>query len=237
MKNCVKIRLIEISFPNTIYIINKGMANKKLQVLIADDHPIFRQGLKHAFDRTDDAAISGEAENGTELLEKARENKYDAVLMDISMPGPNGLEVLKQLKNEIPGLPVVVLSMYPEDRYAVRFMRAGASGYLTKGSPPDKILEAVRKVAGGGKFMSPSLTEKLAFEFLDHEKAPHENLSDREFEVLCMIASGKTVSEIAADLSLSVNTISTHRTHILNKMNMKNNAQLTHYALQNQLVE
>jgi len=209
----------------------------KIHILIADDHPIFRQGLAHAFSRTPDLVVAGEADNGHDVLSRIRENRYDVVLLDISMPGPNGLETLKQLKVEYPRLPVLVLSMYPENRYAVRFLRAGASGYLTKDNPPRQLLEAIRVVSSGGKFISPGLANKLAFEFLDPDKAPHEYLSDREFQVLGLIAAGKTVTEIARELSLSVNTVSTHRSHILEKMKMKNNAQLTHYAFQKGLVE
>ncbi len=208
-----------------------------IQLLIADDHPIFRQGLKTAFSRFPEFEVIDEAEDGFQLLDKIKNKQYNVLLLDISMPGPNGLELLKQLKKDQPDLPVLILSMYPEDRYAIRFMKAGASGYLTKESPPSQIVEALRKVSQGGKFMSPRLTEKIAYEFLDHEKAPHETLSDREFQVLCMIASGKTVTGIAQELTLSVNTISTHRSRILNKMKMKNNAQLTHYAIQAGLVE
>ena len=211
--------------------------DETIKVLIADDHPIFRQGLKHALSRSQDLEIADEAEDGYQLLEKIKNGAINVLILDISMPGPNGLELIKQLKKDHPSLPVLVLSMYPEDRYAIRFLKAGASGYLTKESPPSQIMEAIRRVAQGGKFMSPRLTEKIAYEFLDYEKAPHETLSDREFQVLCMIASGKTVTGIANELSLSVNTISTHRSRILNKMKMKNNAQLTHYAIQAGLVE
>ena len=213
------------------------ITEETIKILIADDHPIFRQGLKHAFARSQDLEVVGEADDGYQLLEKLDSQEFTVLVLDISMPGPNGLELLKQVKKEKPELPVLVLSMYPEDRYAIRFMKGGASGYLTKESPPTQIMDAIRKVAQGGKFMSPQLTEKIAYEFLDHDKAPHETLSDREFQVLCMIASGKTVTGIANELSLSVNTISTHRSRILQKMKMKNNAQLTHYAIQAGLVE
>ncbi|MFQ5482669.1 MAG: response regulator [Nitrospinaceae bacterium] len=208
-----------------------------IKILIADDHPIFRQGLKHAFSRFSDLHVVEEAEDGYQVLEKIKDGDFNVILLDISMPGPAGLELLKQVRKEKPDLPILVLSMYPEDRYAIRFLKSGASGYLTKESPPAQIMEAIRRVAKGGKFISPRLTEKIAYEFLDHEKAPHETLSDREFQVLCMIASGKTVTGIAKELTLSVNTISTHRSRILQKMKMKNNAQLTHYAIQTGLVE
>lgn len=211
-------------------------SNHKIRILIADDHPIFRQGLKHAFSETSDLEVAGEASNGSELLEKIRSGNYSVILLDISMAGKDSLDTLKQLKTERPKLPVLVLSVYPEDRFAVRFIRAGASGYLTKESVSDQLLDAVRKVARGGRYVSQALTEKLAFDFADHEKQPHEYLSDREYQVFCMIGAGKSLTEIGKELSLSVKTVGTHRTHILEKMKMKNNAQLIQYAILNSLV-
>ncbi|MBI4383786.1 MAG: response regulator transcription factor [Nitrospinae bacterium] len=208
----------------------------KIKILIADDHPIFRQGLKHAFSDTPDLEVAGEASNGAELLEKVRTGAYHVVLLDISMGGKSSLETLKQLKVERPKMAVLVLSVYPEDQYAMRFIRAGASGYLTKESVSDQLMEAVRKVARGGRYVSHALTEKLAFDFADHEKLPHEYLSDREYQVFCMIGAGKSLTEIGKELSLSVKTVGTHRTHILEKMKMRNNAQLIQYAILNQLV-
>lgn len=208
----------------------------KIRLLIADDHPIFRQGLKHAFLEYPDIEVAGEVSNGFELLEKIREEDFDVVLLDISMGGQNSLDTLKQLKIERPKLPVLVLSVYPEDSFAVRFMKSGASGYLTKEEDPDRLTEAVRKVARGGRYTSPALTEKLAFDFADQDKPPHHYLSDREYEVFCMIVAGKSLTEIARELSLSVKTIGTHRSHILTKMNMKNNARLIQYAIHNKLV-
>jgi DNA-binding NarL/FixJ family response regulator len=209
-----------------------------IKVLIADDHPLARRGLRDIFEDEDDIEVAGEAENGRLMLEQLRQGTYDVVMMDLSMPGLSGLDLLKQLKSEKPRLPVLVVTMHPERRYAVRALKAGASGYINKGSAPEEILAAVRKLAQGGKYASSSLTESLVRRIDEpDDKAPHELLSDREFQVLCMIASGMTVSEIAHKLSLSVNTISTYRTRILTKMDMENNAQLTQYAISAKLVE
>jgi DNA-binding NarL/FixJ family response regulator len=209
-----------------------------IKVLIADDHPLARRGLRDIFEDEEDIEVAGEAENGRLMLEQLRQGTYDVVMMDLSMPGLSGLDLLKQLKSEKPRLPVLVVTMHPERRYAVRALKAGASGYINKGSAPEEILAAVRKLAQGGKYASSSLTESLVRRIDEpDDKAPHELLSDREFQVLCMIASGMTVSEIAHKLSLSVNTISTYRTRILTKMDMENNAQLTQYAISAKLVE
>jgi DNA-binding NarL/FixJ family response regulator len=209
-----------------------------INILIADDHAIVRKGLKQILAETSDMVVTGEASNGYEVLEKVRNGHFDVLLLDISMPGRSGLDILKELKAERPKLPVLVLSMYPEEQYAIRVLKAGASGYLTKESAPDELVVAMRKVAQGKKYVSPSLAEKLAFDLeMDTTKPLHEMLSDREYQVLCMIASGKTVGEIAENLSLSAKTISTYRARILDKMNMKNNAELTHYAIQNKLVD
>ncbi len=209
-----------------------------IRVLIADDHPLARRGLRDIFEDEADITIGAEAENGQEVLKAVREGRWDVLVLDLSMPGLSGLDLLKQLKSEKPGLPVLVVTMHPEKRYAVRALRAGASGYLTKGSPPEELIAAVRKLAAGGKYASSTLTETLVRRIDEPEdKMPHETLSDREFQVLCMVASGMTVSEIAHKLSLSVNTISTYRSRILDKMSMQNNAQLTRYAVDNQLAE
>lgn len=209
-----------------------------IKILIADDHAIVRRGLKQILAETPDMVVAGEAHNGQELLDKVRDHQWDVVVLDISMPGRGGLDTLKQLKSERPKLPVLMLTIHPEDQYAVRVLRAGASGYLTKESAPDHLVEAIRKVARGGKYISPHLAEKLAFNLESlSEKPLHEALSDREFQVLRFIASGKTVKEIGEELSLSVKTISTYRTRILEKMKMRNNAELTHYAIQQKLVE
>lgn len=209
-----------------------------IRVLIADDHPLARRGLRDIFEDEADITIGAEAENGQEVLKAVREGRWDVLVLDLSMPGLSGLDLLKQLKSEKPGLPVLVVTMHPEKQYAVRALRAGASGYLTKGSPPEELIAAVRKLAAGGKYASSTLTETLVRRIDEPEdKMPHETLSDREFQVLCMVASGMTVSEIAHKLSLSVNTISTYRSRILDKMSMQNNAQLTRYAVDNQLAE
>ena len=208
----------------------------KVKILIADDHPLFRQGLKNAFGDTSDIEVIDEAENSNDILGKVRELDLDLVLLDISMPGKGGLEVLKQLKAEYPKIPVLILSVYPESQYAVRFIKAGASGYLSKESSIDTLLDAVRKVAQGGNYASADITEKLAFDFLNVDKPPHELLSDREYQVFSMIATGKSLTEIGIELSLSVKTISTHRTRILDKMKMKKNAELIHYAIQHELI-
>ncbi len=208
----------------------------KIKILIADDHPLFRQGLKNTFEDTPDIEVVSEVENSNDILSKVRENELSLVLLDISMPGKGGLEILKQLKTEFPKIPVLILSVYPENQYAVRFIKAGASGYLTKESSIDTLLEAVRKVSQGGNYASADITEKLAFDFLNTDKPPHELLSDREYQVFSMIATGQSLTEIGNELSLSVKTISTHRTRILDKMKMKKNAELIHYAIQHELI-
>jgi two-component system, NarL family, invasion response regulator UvrY len=213
------------------------MSEKMIRILIADDHSIVRRGLKEILlDEFPDAQIS-EVNNGAELLQKARKETWNIIISDLSMPGRNGLETLKQLKVESPKIPVLILSMHPEDQYAIRVLRAGAAGYLTKESASDELVNAVRKILDGRRYITPSIAEKLA-ENLEHDlsKTLHETLSDREFDVLKLIASGKTVSEIADIFSLSVNTVSTYRARILEKMNMKTNAELTHYAINKKLV-
>jgi len=203
-----------------------------LRVFIADDHAIVREGLKQILAETSDMVVAGEAANGREVLDQMREDDWDVILLDISMPGRDGLDALKQLKHEKPGVPVLILSMYPEEQYAVRALRAGASGYLTKESAPEELVAAIRKVSQGGEYVSISLGERLAsYVKRGGERALHEMLSDREYEVMLMIASGKTVKEIAGDLSLSAKTISTNRARLLKKMGMKNNAEITYYAI------
>lgn len=209
-----------------------------IRVLIADDHPVVRQGLKQVLEEAGDIVVGAEAGGGVELLKLARSARWDAVLMDMSMPGLSGLDLLKQLRAEHPKLPVLILTIYSESQYAVRALRAGAAGYLTKDCPSGQLVEAVRKVAGGGKFVTPSLAEKLATQLgPEAAKPPHELLSDREYQILCLIATGKTVSEVAERLRLSVKTVSTYRARLLEKMGLKNNAQLTQYAIRNGLVD
>lgn len=209
-----------------------------IKILIADDHAIVRKGLKQIVSDTPDMVVAGEAADGPTVFDLVSKAGWDVVLLDISMPGRGGVDILKQLKNQRPELPVLILSMYPEEQYAVRCLKAGASGYLTKESAPEELISAVRKVIAGGRYVSSSLAEKLAFELqIDTEKPPHEILSDREYQVMLLIASGKIVSKIAEELSLSVKTISTYRARILEKMNMKGNAQLMHYAIRHGLVE
>ena len=209
-----------------------------IKILIADDHPIVREGLKQILAETSNMVVTDEASNGQGLLNKVWKKDYDVVLLDISMPGRSGLDILKQLRIERPKLPVLILSIHPEEQYAVRALKAGASGYLTKKSAPDELITAIWKVSQGRKYVSSSLAEKLAFELeIDTEKPPHETLSDREYQVMCMIASGKTVKEIAEELLLSVKTVSTHRSRILEKMKLKSNAKLIHYAIKNRLVD
>ncbi len=208
-----------------------------LRILVADDHPIIRRGLRQTIAETSDMVVADEASNGWEVLSKVRATQYDVVLLDISMPGSSGVDIVRQLKNERPRLPVLILSIHPEEQYAVRALRAGASGYLTKESAPEELIAAIRKVSTSGKYVSSSLAERLASDLESgDEQLPHRTLSDREYQVMCMIALGKTVTEIAEGLSLSVKTISTYRSRILEKMKMKNNAELTYYAVKNRLV-
>jgi DNA-binding NarL/FixJ family response regulator len=208
-----------------------------VKLLIADDHTIVREGLKQVLVDTPDIVVADEASNGEEALNKALKNDYDVVVLDISMPGRGGLDVLKQLKSHRHKLPVLILSMYPEDQYALRVLKAGAAGYLNKESAPDELINAIKKVSNGMKYVSSHLAEEIAVALeYDAERPIQETLSDREFQVLCMIASGKSVKEIAEEMSLSMKTISTYRARILEKMRMKSNAELTRYAIKNQLV-
>ncbi len=209
-----------------------------IKILIADDHAIVREGLKQILADTADLVVAGEAANGQEVLDHIRKEDWDLVLLDLAMPGRGGLDILKELKREKPKLPVLVLSIYPEEQYAVRAFKAGVSGYLTKESAPEELIAAIRKVSQGGKYVSASLAEKLALHLGEAaEKPVHELLSDREYQVMLMIASGKTVKEVADEMALSVKTISTYRVRALNKMGLKNNAAFTYYALKHGLVE
>jgi two-component system invasion response regulator UvrY len=206
-------------------------------VLIADDHAIFREGLKQVIATTVDMTVTDEAANGQEVLSKVREREYDMLILDISMPGRSGIDILTEVRSIKPKLPVLVLSMHPEEQYALRAFKAGACGYLTKGGPLQELIEALHKVALGKKYVSPTLAETLVSDLNNpSQEELYKCLSNREFQVLCMIASGKPVSVIAGELSLSVKTISTYRTFILRKLNMRNNAELTRYAIENKLV-
>jgi two-component system invasion response regulator UvrY len=209
-----------------------------IRILISDDHAIVREGLKQILADTDDLVVAGEATNGHEVIEHVRREDWDMVLLDLAMPGKDGLETLKEIKREKPKLPVLVLSIYPEEQYAVRALKAGASGYLTKESAPEELIAAIRKVSQGGKYISSSLAEKLASHLeIAADKPVHETLSDREYQVMLMIASGKTVKEIADDMCLSVKTVSTYRVRALSKMGMKNNSEFTYYAIKYGLIE
>lgn len=206
------------------------------RILIADDHAVVRQGLKQIL-ADNLKADFGEATSPHEVADLLRQQEWDAVILDLTMPGGGGLDVLKSIKHDYPKLPVLILSMHPEDQYAVRSLKAGASGYLTKEVAPDQLVQALHRIMRGGKYVSPSLGEKLATSLTtEHIGSPHETLSDREYQVLCLIASGKTVKQISEELSLSVKTISTYRARILDKMEMKTNAELTYYAIENRLV-
>ena len=209
-----------------------------INVLVVDDHAVVREGLKRIISENPGMVVTAEAGDGNEALRLMGKTPCDIVILDLAMPEKNGLDVLKQLRSEAPRLPVLVLSMHSEDQYAIRVLRAGAAGYLTKESAPAKLVSAIRKVVRGGKYVSPAVAEKLILELEPgSDKAPHELLSDREYQVLCMIASGKTVTEIANILALSVKTISTYRVRILEKLQMRSNADLTRYAIKQGLVD
>jgi two-component system invasion response regulator UvrY len=208
-----------------------------MRILIADDHAVVREGVKRILDDLDGSIVVGEASNGQELLAQATSNTWDVVLLDISMPGRNGLDILRQLKSIQPLLPVLVFSMHPEGQYAIRAFKAGAAGYLTKDSIPEELVTAIRRVVGGGRYVSAAFAEDLVMEVARDSDLPlHAKLSDREMQVLCMLGMGKTVSDIAAELSLSVKTVSTYRSRILGKMHLQSNAELIHYAVRHQLV-
>lgn len=208
-----------------------------LRILVADDHPIVRQGLIRIIEETSDMVVACEAEDGQEVLKKIRENDFDLVILDITMPGKDGIDIMGELRSLRPNLPVLVLTIHPERSYALRMLRAGASGYLTKERAPYELIEAIRSVARGVKYVSTSFAEILTFDSETGKGRPiHQTLSNREFQVMRMIAEGKTVKTIADELSLSVKTVSTHRSRLLTKMNMKNNAEIIHYAINNHLL-
>lgn len=211
----------------------------KLRILIADDHAIVREGLKQILAGNHDMAVVGEAETGFNAIRLVRDMPADVLLLDISLPDKNGIEVLKQVRKIEPNLSILMLSMHREDQYAIRSLKAGASGYMTKQSAPAELIDAIRMIAAGRKYVSAALAQELANHIADknREGPPHEQLSDREFQTMAMIASGKTVSDIASELALSVKTISMYRSRLLKKMKMRHNAELTHYAIKNNLVE
>jgi two-component system, NarL family, invasion response regulator UvrY len=206
-----------------------------LKILTIDDHEVVRRGLKDMFTR--ESATFGEARSGAEALDLVRKQPWDIAVLDISLGGRSGLEVLSELKQLRPRMPVLILSMHAEEQYAVRAFRAGASGYINKASSGEELRKAILKIIKGGQYVGPALAEKIVVQLSQPGKVPHESLSNREFEVLRSIASGQTVKEIAAKLSLSDKTISTYRRRILDKMDMRTNAELTHYAIRNRLVE
>jgi DNA-binding NarL/FixJ family response regulator len=209
-----------------------------IKILIADDHPLFREGLKKTLSEEADLNVCCEAQDSNELSQKLRVHQHGVVIVDINMPGRSGLEVLKEIRTEYPKLPVLVLSMYPEDRFAVRAIRDGAAGYLTKETVPNQLVKAIREVTNGKKYITPSVAEKLALEIeAPTDKPLHESLSNREYQLLCSIASGKSMKVIAEQLCISVNTVKSYRARLLQKMNLKTNVELTQYALRNKLVD
>jgi DNA-binding NarL/FixJ family response regulator len=216
----------------------KPLKDNVIKIFIADDHEVVRRGLRTILSEHSDLSIAGEATNGNEVLKKVKKIKVDVMLLDFEMPEKNGLDTLIELKALYPKLPVIILSVFPEDHYGIRFLKAGASGYLGKASASDQLVEAIRKVVKGGKYISPALTDKLVSDLnTDTEKAPHEKLTDREFQVFCLLATGKKLKGIADELCLSINTISTYRSRILHKMDMESNADLIRYAIKNSMVK
>jgi DNA-binding NarL/FixJ family response regulator len=207
-----------------------------IKVIVVDDHPVVRRGLKQIIEDEPDMQVAGEAKNAEEFFSLLRKVNCTLVLLDISLPDKSGFDVLKQLRYELPRLPVLILSIHPEDQYAVRFIKAGASGYLMKEGAPEELVKAIRKVNAGGKYVSASLAEKLVSHLDASDKPPHENLSDREYQILCLIAGGKSLKGIADELCISEKTVSTYRSRILEKMKMSTNADLTRYALDHHLV-
>ncbi len=207
------------------------------RILIADDHEMFREGIKRICEDDPDIFVAGEASNGHEVLDKVAQEEFDLLVLDIAMPGLNGLDTLKQLKTLKPGLRVLVLSMYPEDEYAIRAIRAGAAGYVTKARASRELMEAVKKVSSGGHYINASVAEKLLFDTKPEQSKPlHETLSDREYQIFLMIVKGKKIGEISDELFLSVKTVSTYKVRILGKMEMKSTAELVKYAVEHGLL-
>lgn len=209
-----------------------------MKILIVDDHSLVRRGIKQVLEEEPEITVLHEAQDAGEALKCIREDNWDLVILDISLPDRNGLEVLEELKHIKPDLPVLILSVYSEEQYAIRAIRTGATGYINKRGAPGELVNAVRKIKEGGKYITPAVAEKLASSIqTGHEKQLHETLSNREFQVLCMIAAGKKVKQISRDLFISERTVRTYRTRILEKMRMKTNIELARYALKNHLVE
>jgi len=209
-----------------------------IKVLVADDHPVVRLGIKQMMADVPYVSVAGEAGSSAEVLKKVEEESWDVVLLDMAMPGRSGIETLKRIKDIRPKLPVLILSMHPEDQYAMRLLQAGAAGYMTKESAPDALVKVIQEVAAGKRYISPALANVLAAKVIDKDDVPpHETLSDREYQIFCLLAGGKAVSEIAEDLSLSVKTISTYRARIMEKMDLTKNAELTYYAIKSGLVD
>jgi two-component system, NarL family, invasion response regulator UvrY len=209
-----------------------------INILIVDDHTIVRKGLSQILSDTEDLRVAGEAENGMQAIKMIQDNNYDVVLLDIILPDKHGIDVLNQIKLNKPQQAVLMLSSYPEDQYALRSLKAGASGYINKQSPPPQLLAAIRQVATGKKYISESLAEELANGLSqDHHELPHQTLSNREYQTLCLIASGKKLSEIAATMSLSAKTVSVYRARLMEKMHLKSNAEMVHYAITHHLID
>ncbi|MDD4978542.1 MAG: response regulator transcription factor [Gallionella sp.] len=209
-----------------------------ISILVVDDHALIRKGLKQLLDDTEDIRVTGEAETGLQALQMAHDNRYDLILLDIALPDKNGIDVLKQLKQEQPDIKVIVLSMYPEDQYGVRSLKAGASGYLNKQSAPDQLIGAIQQVISGKKYIGEIMAEQLLNSMIGNsEELMHQTLSNREYQTLCLIASGKTLTEIAESMTLSPKTVSVYRARMLEKMGFKNNAEAIHYAISYHLVD
>jgi len=209
-----------------------------INIFIADDHVLIREGLKKILKDEFDLKVVGEAEDSFGIFDKLKKSKCDLLLLDLNMPGRSGIELIEELKQSFPKLSILVLSMYPEDKFAIRALKAGASGYITKDKALTELVKAIRKINSNGRYISESLALQIAFDFdNDAQKPLHENLSNREIQVMCMIASNKNIKEIASELSLSVSTINTYRARILEKMKMKTDIELTHYAIENNLID
>lgn len=209
-----------------------------IRILIVDDHAILRAGLKTLLSEYPDMAVTGEAGSGAEAVQMVQQADYDIVLLDVTMPEMNGVDALKQIRRYRPSLPVLMLSMHPEEQYAINLLRSGASGYVPKEGAPEQLVNAIQTVVQGRRYVSPAVANLLAADIGgDANKPPHATLSEREFQIFCKLAGGQAVSEIGADLNLSVKTISTYRSRILDKMGMKNNADLTYYAIKNGIIQ